>query len=531
MDQREEAVKATKACLKCRRLKAAAPRDNSSPNFANGDWIQQNRSFQAVLNRLDAIESFLAFNVPPSPEITHDINFKYNENSQDPSLLGIWQALAQLRKNPRPVQNNKIWSQDIVRQLWLDFHKSMPGLHFLPQKQTFSVPTPLLLASMLYLSSLHHSSPEYATLSPDYFTVMCAAIAELAFPQPITVDSPKPTALTSEENAFQDILGIILAALTCEASTTTTGVWISIAYRLMLESCPKGMDERSRQWQGLFAGLQIIDLEHASLHMSCPILPLHAPLARLHTSPEDDVNSLSQMMHTGLTHFTGRGLPTIWSCFSPSAEEPILSSSFTPIDAAVIRDWASQLDRWLARFNTRSRRSETDPKLIFRQYILHRLLVLSIYHPARGFNLFSTSTTSRERRELLVSARAALKMQMDDKSIWANWDFVMITWAALLVLQGIEGGVGEDDDLPMVQDLLNTLRATHEPPSGLRNQLANKLEATFQNIHTPPAAVSPEQRQPNITDDLSWSIFDDVSLQFLYQPQWPIEQPLQQPLQ
>jgi hypothetical protein len=85
---------------------------------------------------------------------------------------------------------------------------------------------------------------------------------------------------------------------------------------------------------------------------------------------------------------------------------------------------------------------------------------LSIYHPARGFNLFSTSTTAGEQKELLISARAALKMQLEDKSIWANWDFVvsallklrgvklicqMITWAALLVLQGIEGGVGEEN--------------------------------------------------------------------------------------
>lgn len=176
--------------------------------------------------------------------------------------------------------------------------------------------------------------------------------------------------------------------------------------------------------------------------MSCPIIPLHAPLPRLHISSEDEINSLTQMMHTGLTHFTGRGLPTIWSCFSTAAEQSLLTSPFTPVDAAVIRDWATQLDRWLARFNTSSGkfneniiykfdlthlpgRSENDRMLVFRQYILHRLLVLSIYHPARGFNLFSTSTTSVERRELLVSARAALKMQVEDRSIWANWDFVV----------------------------------------------------------------------------------------------------------
>lgn len=86
-------------------------------------------------------------------------------------------------------------------------------------------------------------------------------------------------------------------------------------------------------------------------------------------------------------------------------------------------------------------RSEADPKLIFRQYILHRLLVLSIYHPARGFNLFSTSTTSRERRELLVSARAALKMQMDDKSIWANWDFVVSSYVYSFSLRKTTEGI------------------------------------------------------------------------------------------
>lgn len=69
--------------------------------------------------------------------------------------------------------------------------------------------------------------------------------------------------------------------------------------------------------------------------------------------------------------------------------------------------------------------SESDRRVVFRQYILHRLLVLSIYHPARGFNLFATSTTSSERHELLVSTRAALKMQFDDKSIWTNWDLVV----------------------------------------------------------------------------------------------------------
>ena len=82
---------------------------------------------------------------------------------------------------------------------------------------------------------------------------------------------------------------------------------------------------------------------------------------------------------------------------------------------------------------------------MFRQYVLHRLVVLSIYHPARGCNLYSNSITPHEQFELLLSARATLRLHLNDKSIWSNWDFVMITWAALIVLQAVEGGAGELD--------------------------------------------------------------------------------------
>ena len=124
----------------------------------------------------------------------------------------------------------------------------MPGLHFLPTKQTFSAPTPLLLASMLYVSSLRHSSRELAALSSDNFKVMCGAIAELSIPQPAADANSNVSVFVLEESAFQDVLGIILAGRACEASTKTTGMWISIGYRLVLESCPRGIDERSREW-------------------------------------------------------------------------------------------------------------------------------------------------------------------------------------------------------------------------------------------------------------------------------------------
>jgi hypothetical protein len=70
--------------------------------------------------------------------------------------------------------------------------------------------------------------------------------------------------------------------------------------------------------------------------------------------------------------------------------------------------------------NTRS-----DSVQIRRQYNLHRLFVLSIYHPARGFDLFASSVASSERHELLLSARATLTLRRDDPGIWANWDLVV----------------------------------------------------------------------------------------------------------
>jgi hypothetical protein len=97
------------------------------------------------------------------------------------------------------------------------------------------------------------------------------------------------------------------------------------------------------------------------------------------------------------------------------------------------------------QFTSGTSTSEQTQKLVFRQYILHRLLVLSIYLPSRGFDLFSQNTTTHERIELLVSARAAVRMHIDDRSIWSNFDLVMITWAALIVLQGVKANVGEPD--------------------------------------------------------------------------------------
>ncbi|GJC93099.1 C6 finger domain-containing protein [Colletotrichum higginsianum] len=437
------------------------------------------------------------------------------ETPGESSLGALWNAVAVLRRSCASNISSNIWDKPLIKRLWLSFHETMPGLHFLPTKQTFSSPRPLMLASMLYCSSIR-GPPEVAVLAPDYFAVLCGAISQLCMPQSEVGRAPKDQA-SAEEWAFQTVLGIILAGLLREAVVRETGVWISLAYRLILEHCPSNTDERSREWRRLFSGLQIVDLEHASIHLSCPVIPIEAPLPRLKIPMRDQLYRLSRMMHTGLTHFTGRGLPTIWSCFEgePSVVAQMSSVSFSGVDGAVIRDWARQLDDWLVEFSDKDFDSEHEKKLVFRQYILHRLLVLSIYHPARGCNLFS-NTTPKEQHELLVSARAAVKLQMCDSSIWSNWDLVMITWAALIVLQGVDGGVGEPDDLENVNIHLQKLKEMHEPKPSLRGILASRLDQKLQGLHTPASGDAEGFEQEIRNLDNSWYIFDQASLQAGY---------------
>jgi hypothetical protein len=139
----------------------------------------------------------------------------------------------------------------------------MPGLHFLSKKKTSSTPTPLLLAAILYVSALHHTSPDFAALAPDYFIITCNSIAELAVPMQASsrIDKSSPTNglmhLSEEQKAFQNVLGLILAGLISEAFIETTGIWISMGYRLTLDHCPTQIDERSNEWHGLFSGLQV----------------------------------------------------------------------------------------------------------------------------------------------------------------------------------------------------------------------------------------------------------------------------------
>ncbi|KAI7085852.1 hypothetical protein KC356_g5544 [Hortaea werneckii] len=247
-------------------------------------------------------------------------------------------------------------------------------------------------------------------------------------------------------------------------------------------------------------------------------------------SSTDQLYSLSRMMHVGLTHFAGRGLPTIWSYFVKDGHPDVVFTghSYSGVDTAVIRDWARQLDDWLARFSLGPFENENDRKAVYRQYVLHRLLVLSIYLPSRQYDIFSPHETPAERHELLLSAKATVKLHTRDSTIWSNWDLIMITWAALIVLQGAQGGYIEPGDIQAIRIHLDLLRQTKEPMPSLRHTLAEHLETKLQHVEsghtTAPMPTTSDAGDPFHSP---WHLFDETSLESMNRYFWPDDDGLQ----
>ncbi|KAJ9485441.1 hypothetical protein VN97_g7908 [Penicillium thymicola] len=441
-------------CRRCRHTRAACvfkPRANASAMHELME-MQQDQAFgsppvipdhQSILNRLARIESALGItegSQDPEDEVSLPHGASPDEDIDAVPLHGVWTALAHLRVITRPPPDDSVWSRSAVQQLWSSFLKNLPLLHFLTDHSAFASPTPVLLASVLYISALHHPFGGLASLDSGYFAAMYSAIAELVTPSlhPSSLqvleqkdEEQNISPQAKREKAFHDILGLVMASLSCEAYIGATGSWIAMAYRIWLDHCPAEMNSTTKDWRALLSGLQVIDIEHASMHMSYPLLPRHAvnpTIQRLDSSQGNAFQGLAELMHFGLSHFVGRGLPSIWSSLNADDADivPTARSPFTESDSQVIRHWARKLDDWLVRYNGSSQPTPSDRQgiLILLQYHLHKLYVLSIYHPARGFDLSPANISSFERHELLVSARAVLRLRQDDASIWSNWDLV-----------------------------------------------------------------------------------------------------------
>lgn len=529
------------ACVFKPRANAAAVHEVPEPAQSGTFYASHVQDPRSILSRLDRIEAVLGIgkNKPATTSLNFDSDSE--QESEGVSFHGLWKAVRRLRTITQPPQPDDIWSHSIVKTLWRSFFENLPLLHFLSDQRAFASPTPLLLASILYISALHHPSAEFASLATGYFAATCSAISELS--TPLLIPNPSDSkakkaehglsASPNEQKHFHNILGLIMASLSSEGYIETTGTWIAIAYRLLLDHCRADTDDATRDWRGLFSGLQVIDVEHASMHLCYPLLPSQPPspaLQHMNSYQGNAFRGLAQMMHQGLSHFVGRGLPTIWSFLSTIESDfaPTGHTPFTEHDSQVMRLWAKGLDNWLIRYNGASQPSPSDRQgiLILLQYHLHKLYVLSIYHPARGFDLGTANISSVERQELLVSARAVLRLRQDEASIWSNWDLVMITWAAILLLRGVEDGLTRQDDLLLIQAHLNSLGRNPQPAQSIHSILSTRLESAIQSIHTPPA-TGPDFAFPSPRADYSWTIFDQ-EIMSLANPPWLFEDILPQ---
>ncbi|KAK9580130.1 hypothetical protein V6Z90_008159 [Aspergillus fumigatus] len=564
--------KPTKACVNCRRLKMKCEVDGAPPcrrcRHTNAPCIFKPRSNAAavqsipersqsvqgalvyhpsspdqdsssILGRLERIESLLGIGKEGNRSSLLTIDPDLEEESDDVSSRGLWKAVERLKIITSPPQDQNIWSYAVVTRLWISFLNNLPLLHFVQDQSVLVSPSPLLLASVLYISAVHSPLPELASLAGGYFTAICSAISELVVPsaRPGTsgwTGSHISSSSSAEHTVFQDILGLIMASLSCEAYIETTDKWIALAYRLLLDHCPSNLEDATYDWRRLFSGIQVIDIEHASMHMRYPLLPRQPPMPALqHLDSQHDsaFRGLSQMMHQGLNHFVGRKLPTIWSFVSARDSDavPSVGTPFTDKDSQVIRLWAKKLDEWLVQYNGASQPSPSDRQgiLILLQYHLHKLYVLSIYHPARGFDLGSANITPSERQELLMSARAVLRLRQDDSSIWSNWDLIMITWAAMLLLRGVEDGMTHHDDLRLIQTQLNTLKRSDPSTLSIHGVLAERLQSGIQSMHTPPDN-GPDFAFPAPNMDYSWTIFDQQIMN-LANPPWLFDDSSQAP--
>ncbi|PWY93607.1 hypothetical protein BO94DRAFT_347320 [Aspergillus sclerotioniger CBS 115572] len=532
-------------CRRCRHTKAACvfrPRSNAASAIHDVVALHQGalnkvQDIDAILGRLDRIESALGISKESISVTAVSPSSDQDEDLENLSLRPLWKAVKHLRKITRPDQDEAIWSRPVIKHLWHSFLNNLPLLHFLKDQSAFASPSPLLLASVLFISALHGPSRDLSEFTKGYFVAQCCAITELVNPDPLlclrdgledTPGGPGQSLYTDRSMIFHNILGLIMASLSSEAYVPTTGMWIAIAYRLLLDHTPRDVHDTTLNWAGLFSGLQVIDIEHASMHMCCPLLPEQPPipaLAQFNAREENAFHRLIQMMHHGLSHFVGRGLPTIWS-FVSAREREVLSPvrmPFTDKDGQVIRLWARKLDDWLVRYNVASQPSPSDRQgiLILLQYHLHKLYVLSIYHPARGFDLGSTDIAPAERHELLVSARAVLRLRLDDASIWSNWDLIMVTFAAMLLLRGIEDGMSHQDDLLLIEKHIDGLKRDHPSIPSIHNILANRLESGLQSMHT-PQEIGSDFAIPGPGADYSWAIFDQEILS-LANPPWLLE--------
>ncbi|ORX36111.1 hypothetical protein BD324DRAFT_657055 [Kockovaella imperatae] len=533
-----KAQKSARACLNCRKQKMKCDLEGDPPckrclksktpclfkvranGIDAGDWfisdhnVTQDEEFkQSVLTRLHIIETKLGITALPSsrsvdpsagirtkqePAVSSSVSSPrpfhgehgVHDNEKDRPLPDLWTALGILISHCSEAdKRHRGWNTPIVEALWLSFAEHMPALHFSTQRIFNDRPTPLLLAAVLFAASIQHPLGEYAELSPFYHASAANAIAQLAVP------SKDPGFVYSDAQDLQDALGIIVMGLLSEAWVNTTGIWISMAYQIVLSGAAKCDKAKLKEWRGLYEGLRVVDIEHASLNMAYPVLPLLCPIPSLeHITPEADTprqawTHLTTIMHVGLSHFSGRHIRTIMETVLVDSTRVRPPASPSSSDLRSIKGWANELDAWLMKYHKPSKfqqRGPSEANVMLLQYQLHKLFVLFIYNSVTNGARSGDSKASSDEDDLLSAARAALRIQRLGMAVWSNWDLVLITLAAFIVIDHFKMLTQPEDRL-LVQGHINALQATSQPRPNLRSTLASRLESRMQlELTTPP---------------------------------------------
>ncbi len=131
------------------------------------------------------------------------------------------------------------------------FAEHMPSFHFSTQRVFLDRPTPLLLAAILYASATQHPMTHFARHAPFYQNVVARAIAELCIPK------QEAAAFRNQVEEYHNALGVVIAGLMCNASVATTGLWISMAYQMIVHGSEAGSGVKSSEWRGLYEGLRV----------------------------------------------------------------------------------------------------------------------------------------------------------------------------------------------------------------------------------------------------------------------------------
>lgn len=117
----------------------------------------------------------------------------------------------------------------------------------------------------------------------------------------------------------------------------------------------------------------------------------------------------------------------------------------------------------------------------------------------------------------------------------------MITWAAILLLRGVEDGMTHQDgkkissfsierralliiaDLHLIQAHLRSLERSHQSSESVHTVLSQRLESSMQAMHTPPDTTS-DLAFPIPNADDSWAIFDQ-EIMTIANPPWLFQDP------